>query len=65
MMIEVRVWPDATGRITRAKLDRSTGDAALDAAIRDEALSGLQLQQPPPEGMPTPIVLRVSARRPN
>lgn len=65
IMIEVRVWPDATGRITRAKLDKSTGDPSLDAAIRDEALTGLQLSQPPPEGMPTPIVLRLSARRPN
>jgi TonB family protein len=65
MMIEVRIWADATGRITRAKLDRSTGDAALDAVIRDEALVGLQLQQPPPEGMPMPIVMRMSARRPN
>ena len=64
--IDVRIWADpATGRVTRATLGSSTGDAALDAAIRDQVLTGLQLQQPPPEGMPMPIVMRVTARRPN
>ena len=63
--VQVRVWPDAAGRITRAQLAGSTGDAAVDAAIRNEVLTGLQLQEPPPQGMPTPIVLRLSARRPN
>lgn len=63
--IKVRVWPDATGRITRAKLASSTGDPALDAAIAQEVLPGLQLQEPPPPGMPTPIVMRFDVRRPN
>jgi protein TonB len=63
--IEVRIWPDrSTGRVTRVSLSPSTGDAALDAAIRDEVLGGLQLQQAPPDGMPTPIVMRINARRP-
>ena len=65
MTIEVRVWPDVTGRITRAKLNSSTGDAALDALIRDEILTGIQMSEPPPEGMPTPIIMRITARRPN
>jgi TonB family protein len=64
LRVEVRIWPNATGRITRAQLAGSTGDPALDAALRDEVLTGLQLSQPPPEGMPSPIVLRLSARRP-
>ena len=64
--IEVRIWADpSTGRVTRAVLVSSTGDTAMDAAIRDEVLTGLQLDQPPPEGMPMPIVMRVTARRPN
>ena len=65
MTIEIRVWPDETGRITRAKLNSTTGDSALDAIIRDEILTGLQISEPPPEGMPTPIIMRISARRPN
>ena len=60
---KVRIWPDASGRITRAKLDSSTGDAALDAAII-RSLNGVQLSAPPPADMPSPVILRISARRP-
>jgi outer membrane biosynthesis protein TonB len=63
--LQVRIWPDSTGRITRAVVSGSTGDAALDAAIQNEVLTGLQLSEPPPQGMPSPIVLRLTARRPN
>jgi periplasmic protein TonB len=62
--LTVKIWPDSTGRISRAKLTGSTGGAALDAAI-EEVLTGLQLPEPPPPGMPLPIVLRISERRPN
>jgi protein TonB len=65
LRLEVRIWPDTTGRITRAELVGSTGDAALDAAIKGEVLTGLQLQEPPPAGMPLPIVMRLTERRPN
>jgi protein TonB len=64
LSVQVRVWPDPTGRIKRAQLAGSTGDAILDAAIRDENLTGLQLDQPPPADMPAPITLRLAARRP-
>lgn len=60
---KVRIWPDSTGRITRAKLDGSTGNAALDAEIT-AVLTGVQLAEPPPADMPAPILLRLSARRP-
>jgi hypothetical protein len=63
--VQIRIWPDATGRITRAQLSGSTGDPSVDEAIKSEVLTGLQLQEPPPAGMPSPIVLRLSARRPN
>jgi len=61
---ELRAWVDSTGRVTRAKLSPSTGDPAIDAAIQNEVLPGMQLDPPPP-GMPMPIVMRLSARRPN
>ena len=64
LSVQVRVWPDSTGRITRAQLAGSTGDSALDAAIRNDVLTGLQLSEPPPEDMPRPISLRLTARRP-
>ncbi len=64
MRVEVRIWPDLTGRITRAKLKGSTGNPSVDQAIQNEVLTGLQLPEPPPDGMPTPIVLRLTALRP-
>ena len=63
MSINVRIWPDPNGRISRAQLAGSTGDPSLDSALRDEVLSGLQLPEPP-TGMPAPITLRVTAKRP-
>ena len=65
MTIEVRVWPDSTGRITRAKLASSTGDKDLDDVIANQILTGIQMSEPPPDGMPTPIIMRITARRPN
>ena len=62
--LEVKIWPDGTGRVTRAELASSTGDAAVDAAIRDQVLTGLQLPEAPPQGMKLPIVMRLAARRP-
>jgi hypothetical protein len=64
LAINARIWSDQTGRVTRAQLGGSTGDPTLDSAIRDEVLTGLQLREPPPPGMPMPIVLRLSAKRP-
>jgi TonB family protein len=63
--ITARIWLDASGRVTRATLSGSSGDPATDAAIRNEILTGLQLQAPPPDGMPMPIVMRLKATRPN
>lgn len=64
MEIKVRIWADPSGRVTRAALAASTGDSALDQAIQNEVLTGLQLQEAPPADMPMPIVMRISAKRP-
>ena len=58
----VKIWADRAGRITHARLAGSTGNVALDNAITNEVLAGLVLHEPPPEGMPMPIVLRLTAR---
>jgi len=63
-----KIWPDpVTGRITRATFAGGTGDSLVDDMLKkevSEALTGFQLDEPPPPGMPSPIVLRVTARRP-
>ncbi len=38
-------------------------DEALDSVIESQVLNGLQLDSPPPAGMPLPIVLRLTARK--
>lgn len=58
----VKIWADATGRVTRVKLERSTGSDVVDQAI-NQALNGLQLQEAPPADMPMPITMRIVARR--
>jgi hypothetical protein len=64
-ILNVKVWADLTGRITRASLAGTTGDPKVDDAIQNKILTGLQLQQPPPADMPMPINMRFTARRPN
>jgi protein TonB len=63
--IQVRLWADGTGRVTRVVLTPSTGDAEVDAAIRNDVIGGLTLREPPPKDMPMPVVTRVTAHRPS
>jgi TonB family protein len=65
MQVQVRLWSDPTGRITRVQLASSTGNSELDAVIRDQVLGGMTLREPPPKDMPMPIVTRVTARSPS
>ena len=60
--VEIRLWADPTGRVSKVQLLRSTGDPEVDQAI--QSVVGLRLRQPPPAGSPMPMVLRVTARRP-
>jgi protein TonB len=64
MQIQVRLWVDASGRVSRSQLISSSGNPELDAAIRNEVLPGITLREPPPKDMPMPIVARISERRP-
>ena len=61
-VITVRIWPDSTGRINKVTLGSSTGDPAVDDAIKNQVLTGLVLNEPPPADMPMPINLRITAR---
>jgi protein TonB len=60
--VELRVWTDPSGRISRVQLIRSTGDPDLDAVI--QSVVGLRLREPPPRDIPMPMIARLTARRP-
>lgn len=58
----VNVWVDSNGVVTRAELTSSTGDPALDNALR-VALDNLpRVGEGAPGDMPQPIKLRITAR---
>jgi hypothetical protein len=63
--LDIKLWSDATGRITHVLLLSSAGNPELDAAVREEVLRGLMLREPPPKGMPMPIDLHFRAHRPS
>ncbi len=61
--VEVAVWIDASGRVTRVKVRKSTGSRELDQAIENEVFAGMVLREPPPADMPMPMVMRNSAHQ--
>jgi protein TonB len=63
--LKVRIWIDSTGCISRAALVGTSGDAAVDQALKDQALTGLRLSEPPPSDMPMPVVMSIDEERPN
>lgn len=65
MQVQVRLWADSTGRVSRVQLVSSTGNPEIDAIIRNEVFGGLTLRQPPPSDMPMPVVTRITARKPS
>jgi TonB family protein len=62
--LRVRIWIDSTGRVTRASLSGSSGDPAVDDALKNQALLGMQLSEPPPSDMPMPVVMVIDETRP-
>ncbi|HVC59318.1 MAG TPA: TonB family protein [Acetobacteraceae bacterium] len=58
--VAVKIWLSATGTVIRADIVNSSGDPAVDSAIRRD-LDGLGVGQAPPQGMPQPVHLRIAA----
>ncbi|MGY4155859.1 protein TonB [Bradyrhizobium sp. USDA 4461] len=63
--IQMRLWVDGSGHISRVVLAPSSGNPEVDAALRNEVIGSLTLREPPPKDMPMPVVTRVTARRPS
>ena len=55
MRVQVRLWSTPRAGSAACNWSSSTGDAELDAVVRDEVLGGLTLREPPPKDMPMPI----------
>lgn len=60
--ITVRVWLRRDGTVDKAELTQSTGSNALDEVLREALLQVAAMREPPPENMPQPIRLRITAR---
>jgi protein TonB len=61
--VTARVWLDNTGFVTRVVVAPS-GNDIVDAAIRNEVLAGMRFSEPPPAGMPMPIVMSLTGQPP-
>ncbi|MCX8493957.1 MAG: TonB family protein, partial [Chthoniobacterales bacterium] len=64
MDVQVRVWLDESGHVSKVSLSKSTGNPGLDEALKSEVLTEISMSEPPPRGMPMPIVMHFSAKRP-
>jgi len=61
--LRVRIWIDSSGKVTRATISGSSGDPAVDNALKNEALVGVRLAEPPPSDMPMPVVMNIDEQR--
>ena len=61
--VQLQVWVNADGSVSRAELVNSSGKPEVDKAIR-VSLAGIRftLPKPPPENMPQPLKVRVTSR---
>jgi TonB family protein len=59
--VRCEIWVDAKGHVTRVQLTKPSGDADLDAALRNEVLPRLTLPAPASD-MPMPVKGHITAR---
>jgi TonB family protein len=59
--LQVRIWVNAAGVVTQVALDKSSGDPAVDSAVVNQVLPGMQLPPPPP-GTGVPMLMRLTGQ---
>jgi protein TonB len=60
--VNVRLWLDGHGTVTKVDLASSTGDRELDRRLRD-LLAGMErVAEAPPDGLPQPVQIRIVSR---
>ncbi|SEL01657.1 outer membrane transport energization protein TonB [Nitrosovibrio tenuis] len=60
--VVVKMWIDATGKVTRTALVDKTGDLKVDELLKDVLQNLRALRDAPPADMPQPIKIRVTSR---
>jgi len=60
--ITLRVWLRKDGSVEKAELAQSTGNPTLDQLLRETLLQVSAMREAPPDNMPQPIRIRVTAR---
>jgi outer membrane biosynthesis protein TonB len=60
--LQVSVWTDASGRVTRVAIDKSSGNSTVDDAVENQVLPGLQLSPPPPNTV-MPIIMSLTGEQ--
>jgi periplasmic protein TonB len=60
--VNVRLWLDAKGAVTRVALASSTGDHDVDRRLNDLLASMERVAEAPPEGLPQPVQIRIVSR---
>jgi protein TonB len=60
--VNLRVWLRGDGSVRRAELVQSTGNPAIDELLEQTLLQVAGMREAPPENMPQPIRIRVTAR---
>ncbi|WP_133650263.1 TonB family protein [Paraburkholderia flava] len=62
--MNVNVWMEPSGRITRAEVAKSTGDAKLDAAVVAAVLAMGKVDEVPPPNAVYPALVKLHGRAP-
>ena len=60
---DLAIWVDERGKLTRARVLRSTGDPKIDSALVED-YEGTAFDQPPPTTLRFPQRITVHSRRP-
>ncbi len=60
--INVRLWLDGKGAVTRVALASSTGDRTLDHQLSSLLASMDRVAEAPPDGLPQPVQIRIVSR---
>lgn len=60
--VTLRIWLAGDGTVKRAELMQSTGNAKVDALLKETLLEVAAMREAPPQDLPQPIRIRVTTR---